>query len=68
MILILEQDNRPYDGMRWRWKPYIFRAPWGKGRTWRVVWGFWSLSYYPAPGLYEFFETVRSRHTRWIDE
>lgn len=34
--------------------------------TWRIGWGLWSLSYYPSPGLREFFNHVEARKTQWV--
>lgn len=68
MILILEQNVRPYPrniGKRWFWRPGFFRGIWKGMRTWRICWGLWSLSYYPEPGLHDFFEYIEKGNCRW---
>lgn len=65
MILILEQDVRPHGGVRFAWKPSIFRGTWDGKPTWRAGWGLWSLSYYPAPGLRDFFRHIEGGSTEW---
>lgn len=66
MILIFEQDTRTHPGVgRFAWKPSRFTGKWDKGRTWRVSWGLWSISYYPSPGLRSFFDRVESGETEW---
>ena len=58
MILAFEHDKRKFT-----WKPGRFRDRWHGGTTWRIWWGYWSVSYYPEPGLREFFDWVE--HTDW---
>lgn len=61
MILILEQDTRdPFE-----WVPELFISEFDKKRTWRFMWGWWSLSYYASPGLKEFTEHVADRAAAW---
>jgi hypothetical protein len=60
MIRIFEQDRRT-----WLMKPFLFRGVWDGQKTWRIGWGLWSLSYYPSPGIREFFEHVKN--TQWHD-
>jgi len=67
VILIIEQDKRPQQGRRFTWQPRLFAGPWGSRRTWRVYWGFWSLSYYPEPGLRDFFRHIEAGNTTWIE-
>lgn len=69
MIFVLEMDVRRHNGKRFSWRPGRFVGPWyvpwtGK-RTWRVWWGFWSLSYYPSPGLHDFFDYIESGSAEW---
>jgi hypothetical protein len=64
MILILEVDARPRDGRRFTWRPAWFRASWHGERTWRIMWGIWSASYYPEPGLRDFFDYAQNE-TEW---
>lgn len=68
MILILEQDKREYDGRRFIRRPMFFKGIWNGKKTWRVGWGFWSLSYYPEPGLRDFFRYVEGGNTSWKDQ
>jgi len=65
MILVLEQDTRSHGVPWWRtwFSLFFFRGSWREGRTWRIGWGNWSLSYYPESGLRSFFQHVES--TRW---
>ncbi len=63
MIVVLEQDGRSRNGSRFNWTPHLFRGRWGGGPTWRFGWGMWSISYYPSPGIKEFFDHVE--HTEW---
>lgn len=65
MIVIFEQDLRPYDGRRFRVRPSWFSGRWGPGRTWRLAWGLWSISYYPSPGLRSFMERIETDKTEW---
>jgi hypothetical protein len=67
LILIFEHDLRVHDGQRFRWRPSWFSAPWRDGRTWRLMWGLWSFSYYPEAGLHEFLRRIEAGKTRWID-
>ena len=68
MILIFEQDTRLHNGKRFEWKPMLFRGIWCGGRTWRIGWGMWSISYYPSKGLLDFFRYVESRNAAWYHE
>ena len=65
MILCVEQDVRRHDGCRFRWTPTWFSGSWRNKRTWRFGWGMWSISYYPEPGLSDFFDHVE--RTKWWD-
>jgi hypothetical protein len=65
MILIFEQDFQDHGRGRFDWRGSWFRGGWGDGRTWRIAWGLWSLSYYPAAGLRPFFDHVESGATEW---
>jgi hypothetical protein len=67
MVLCLEQDLRDHGGGRFVWKPMFFRGYWHGRRTWRIGWGLWSLSYYPSPGLRDFFRYVEAGKTSWYD-
>jgi hypothetical protein len=67
MIVIFEHDHREYGDRRWWWIPGGFRGNWHGRSAWRIWWGFWSLSFYPEPGLSEFFDYVRSQQTEWKD-
>jgi hypothetical protein len=68
MILILEQDLRRHNGKRWVWKPLFFRNEMFGRTTWRIGWGFWSLSYYASPGLKDFLDYIREGNTEWRDK
>jgi hypothetical protein len=63
MILIFEQDTRERDGKHFCFKPMLFNGAWRSQRTWRIGWGLWTLSYYPEPGLKDFFDYVEN--TQW---
>ena len=67
MILIFEQDTRNHCGKpvgkNFIFKPIFFKGLWRNKYTWRIGWGFWSLSYYPEPGLKDFFDHVSE--TQW---
>lgn len=73
MILILEQDIRCRNaagelaptGHRFTWRPLLFRGPWHAGRTLRIAWGVWSLTYFPEEGLKDFLDHVEQRKTQW---
>ena len=65
MILVIEQDVRAHNGRRFTWRPLLFRGLWSGQRTWRIGWGLWSLSYYPEPGLRDFFRWIEGKNTRW---
>jgi hypothetical protein len=67
MILMIEQDIRIHNWRRWVWIPSVFSGTWRDRRTWRIVWGMWSLSYYPESGLREFFAHVKNGNTEWRD-
>jgi hypothetical protein len=70
MILILEQDVRPWPpntSKRWQWYPSLFKGIWREKRTWRICWGLWSLSYYPELGLHDFFRYIEQGNGRWYD-
>lgn len=58
MIVLWEIDLRhiKYD-WPW-WKPGLFIGAWAGGRTWRLWWWMFSVSYYPSPGIKEFFDHV----------
>lgn len=61
MILIFEQDTRdPF-----QWVPELFVSTFDKKRTWRFVWGTWSLSYYASPGLKDFMEQIADKAATW---
>jgi hypothetical protein len=68
MILILEQDTRSHGHGRFAWRPFLFRGRWHGRLTWRVGWGFWSLSYYPSRGLRDFFDHVEVGETEWREQ
>ena len=61
MILIFEQDTR--DPMQWI--PELFVSKFDKQKTWRFVWGWWSLSYYASEGLKDFMEHITSQAAAW---
>jgi hypothetical protein len=63
VILCLEQDLRRHNGRWFNWKPCWFSGSWRNKRTWRFGWGMWSVSYYPEPGLRDFFDHVED--TAW---
>ena len=65
MILILEQDVRPQADIWFWWRPRLFKGSWKDRKTWRVGWGFWTISYYPEPGLNDFFNHIDSGATSW---
>lgn len=65
MVLIFDQDFRKHDGRRFSWTPGLYTGRWGPGRTWRVWWGLWSLSYFPEEGLRPFLDRVESGASRW---
>jgi hypothetical protein len=65
MILIFEQDTREHDGRCFGWRPELFRGRWRGRRNWRLMWGLWSISYYPSPGLRDFMEHIEAGNTRW---
>jgi hypothetical protein len=67
MIVIFEMDTRGYNGVRFNWRPGRFRGRWKNKRTWRVWWGFWSVSFYPSPGLHDFFKHVEDGNTQWYE-
>lgn len=68
MILVIEQDTRKRDGRRFTWRPTLFKGFWKDRKTWRIGWGLWSLSYYPSPGLRDFFRYAGSDNTVWYDK
>ena len=59
MILVFEVDLTIRDGKRWTWKPMFFKGKWGAGKTWRIAWGIFSVSYYPSKCLRKFFDRVK---------
>ena len=61
MILIFEQDT----GDPFEWVPELFVSTFDSRRTWRLVWGWWSLSCYGSPGLKEFTEHLADRGATW---
>jgi len=65
MILVIEQDTRRHSGVAWNWKPIWFSGSWKGRKTWRVGWGLWTLSYYPEPGLRDFFDHIEKGNTTW---
>lgn len=65
MILIFEQDKTIRNGKRFTWRPLLFRGTYANGRTWRLCWGLWSISYYPAPGLRSFLDHVAAGKGIW---
>ena len=67
MILIFEQNIQPQiDCKYFRFKPMLFKGIWHSRRTWRIGWGIWTLSYYPEPGLKEFFQYASE--TQWYNK
>ena len=66
-IVVFEQDRRPemHSGKRFTWRPFIFRGYWNGKPTWRVGWGWWSLSYYPEPGLRDFCDAMCHGDKMW---
>jgi hypothetical protein len=66
MILVFEQDPRDHGRGRFNLRASWFRGRWQGRVTWRLAWGFWSLSYYPSPGLREFTEHIESGATTWF--
>lgn len=67
MILIFEQDTRKHAGRRFTWCPGLYRGRFMGRRNWRAWWGLWSLSYYSAPGLKEFFDHVGEGNVTWVE-
>lgn len=65
MIFVVEQDLRAHDGVRFAWRPELFRGKWCDGRMWRLSWGLWSISYYPSAGLRDFHDHIASGRTEW---
>ena len=61
MILIFEQDTR--DPMQW--VPELCKSRFDKKRTWRLIFGWWSISYFASEGLKEFTEVIAAKATRW---
>lgn len=72
MILIFEQDTRSHgqrgETGRFQWRACFFRGRWRGRTTWRLGWGMWSLSYYPEPGISDFFEWVELGQTHWYGD
>jgi hypothetical protein len=68
MILILEQDTRPYEDIVFHWKPELFISKWDRKTTWRFCWGMWSVSYYASEGLKDFMEHIADGGAKWCDE
>jgi hypothetical protein len=68
LILVFEQDLQDHGQGRFNWRPSLFRGRWSGGLTWRVAWGLWSLSYYPSPGLRQFFDHIESGSTGWVSK
>jgi hypothetical protein len=67
MILLIERDVRKHPNALPWWKPLVFRGTWEHGRTWRIGWGNWSLSYYPSRGMREFMWYISSGNTCWYE-
>lgn len=65
MIFIIEQSTKENNGKIFSWKGSFFKSKWDQGITWRVMWGLWSISYYPAIGLKYFFDYIRENNTEW---
>jgi hypothetical protein len=65
MILIFEQDIRVHDGRRFIWTPSWFVGRWEGKTNWRLMWGLWSISYYPSAGLRPFMEHIEGGNTVW---
>ncbi len=65
MILIFEQDIRKHEGKRFVWKVSLFKGDWQFKKTWRIMWGLWSLSYYPSKGIKDFYDHIESGGTKW---
>lgn len=61
MILIFEQDTR--DPMQW--VPELFVSTFENNKTWRFIWGWWSLSCYGSPGLKDFMERIADKAVSW---
>jgi hypothetical protein len=70
MILIFEQTFAKPRIPQEKWfffRPRWFRARSGDKMTWRLAWGFWSISYYQHRSLPEFFRYVEQGNSRWQD-
>jgi hypothetical protein len=67
MVIIFEQDFRiDENGNKgFIFKPTLFKGLWKRKLTWRIVFGIWSISYYPEIGLKEFFEHIEQNNTQW---
>ena len=65
MIFVFEIDITKRNGRRWSWDFSFFRDVWDKGKTWRVGWAIFSLSFYPARSLRQFFDYVESGNAEW---
>lgn len=63
MIYILEFDKR----FGFEWRPHVFTNTWNGRRTRRIVWGWWSFSYYRIEGLKEFFRRIEQGNGQWMD-
>ena len=61
VILIFEQDTRDPFELR----PELFISKFDKKKTWRFVWGWWSLSCYASPGLKDFMKHISEGAARW---
>lgn len=61
MILIFEQDTRD----SFEWVPELYLGIFNKRKTWRFVWGWWSISQYSALGLMEFMNLVKGASLSW---
>ena len=61
MILIFEQDTRD----SFEWIPELFVSKFDKKRTWRFLFGWWSISYFASEGLKEFTEHMAAKATKW---
>ena len=61
MILIFEQDTRgPFE-----WVPELYVSEFDKQKTWRLIFGWWSVSYFVSKGLKEFTEHIADKAAAW---
>jgi len=66
MILILEQDLQLHGLHKFFIVPRLYISDWGNKVSWRLVFGFWSISYYPNKDLDNFFTEAKT--SKWSME